>query len=63
MEGHTVSNALLKSREITITNGLVRSMLVMVLRRQIIAAVGERVVRNANCSENDKVGGGARKVG
>ena len=48
MEGHTVSNALLKSREITITNGLVRSMLVMVLRRQIIAAVGEPVGRNAN---------------
>ena len=51
----TVSNASLKSRKMTITNVLVKSMLVMVLERQIIAAVRESVGRNAKWSGNDKV--------
>ena len=63
MECCNVSNALRKSREMTITNGLARSMLVMALRRQIIGAVGEPVYRNANWLGNNKVEGGARKVG
>ena len=64
VECRTVSKALLKSKEMTVTDGLERSMFVMMLRRHIIAAHGEPVGRNANWSENDRVvGGGDRKVG
>ena len=43
--------------------GLVRSRLVTVLRRQIIAAVGDPVGRKANWSVNDRFGTGERKAG
>jgi len=35
----------------------------MVLRRVMFAAVVEPVGRNANWSENDRVGGGSRSAG
>ena len=58
-----MSKALLKSKEMTVTDGFERSILVMVLRRKMIAAHGEPVGRKANWSEKDRVGGGDRKVG
>ena len=47
----------------TVTDGFESSILVMVLGRKIIAAHREPVGRNANWSENDRVGGGDRTVG
>ena len=50
-----MSNALLKSKDMTtIINGSVRSRLVTVLRRKIIAAVGDSDGRKANWSVNDR---------
>jgi hypothetical protein len=46
----------------TITDGLERSMLVMMLSMEMIAAQGDPVGRNANWSEKHRVGGGRRKV-
>jgi len=43
-----VSKALLKSKEITVTDGLERSMFVIVLSREIIVAHGELVEQNVN---------------
>jgi len=53
VECHTVSRALLKPTKMTVTDGLKRSMFVMVLCREIIAAIGEPVGRNANWSEKE----------
>ena len=47
----------------TVTDGLERSMLVMLLSRYIMAAHEEPVVRNANWSEKDRARGVDRKVG
>jgi len=47
----------------TVTDGLERSMFVMVLSREIIAAHGETIERNANWSEKDRVEGGDKRVG
>ena len=58
-----MSNALLESKDMTMTKGSVRSSLVMVLRRKIIAAVGDPVRREANWSVNDMFDGEVRKVG
>ena len=44
----TVSNALLKSKEMTATNGFESSMVVIVLIRLISAAAGDPVGRKAN---------------
>jgi len=55
VEWRTVSKALLNSREITMTYGLVRS--IYILRRPIITAVEEPVGRNANWSCCVSVGG------
>jgi len=52
---HTVSKALLKSKEITVSDGSERIMFVIVLSRETIAAHGEPVGRNANWSEKDRV--------
>jgi len=57
-----VLNALLKSSEITITNGFVRRLLVIWLSRVIIAAAGVPVGLKANWSENDNDDGGDRKA-
>jgi len=57
-----VSNALLKSKDMTTTNGSVRSRLVTVLRRKIIAAVGDPDGRKANWSVNDRFDGEVRTV-
>jgi len=46
-----VSKALLKSKEMTVTDGLERSMFVMALSREIIASHGEPIGQNANWSE------------
>jgi len=53
-----VSKVLRKSKEMTVTDGLERSMFVMMLSREIIAAHGEPVRRNANWLEKDRVEGG-----
>ena len=53
----------LKSREITMTYGLVRSTLVMILRRLIIAVGGEPVWRSANWSCSVRVRCDGRKAG
>ena len=58
-----MSNALLKSSEMTMTYGLVRSMLVTVCNIDMIAAVVEPVGRKANWSMNESNGGGERKAG
>ena len=47
-------NALLKSSEMTVTNGLEGSMLVWALGRKIIAAVGEPVGWNATSQNRAK---------
>ena len=44
----TVSNALLKSSEMTMTYGFVRSMLLTVLKMEMIAAVDELAGRKTN---------------
>ena len=62
VELRTVSNALLKSKDMTTTNGSVRSRLVTVLRRKIIAAVGDPDGRKANWSVNDRFDGEVRTV-
>jgi len=46
----------------TTTNGSVRSRLVTVMRRKIIAAVGDPDGRKANWSVNDRFDGEVRKV-
>ena len=56
-----MSNALLKSREITATYGLVMRRWEIVLRRWIMAAVGDPVGQKAYWSVYDRLGGGARK--
>ena len=43
--------------------GLDSSMSVIVCRRQMMAAAGEPVGRNANWSEKESDGGGDRKAG
>jgi len=55
VECHTISKALLKCKEMTVTDGLKRSMSVMVLSREIIAAHGELVGWNTKWSEKDRV--------
>ena len=57
----TVSNALLKSN--AITYGFMRSILVIVLRMEISAAVVEPVGQKANWSVNDSIEGGERRSG
>ena len=57
-----MSNALVKSSEMTMTYGLDSSMSVIVCRRQMMAAAGEPVGRNANWSEKESDGGGDRKA-
>ena len=54
---------MLKSSEMTMTYGLVRSMLVTVCNIDMIAAVVEPVGRKANWSMNESNGGGERKAG
>ena len=54
VECRTVSKALLKSKEMAVTDGLMRNMLVMVLSRETIAAHGEPVGRKTNWSESNK---------
>jgi len=46
----------------TVTDGLERSMFVMVLSRDILAAHGEPVGRNASWSEKDRVEEVIRKL-
>ena len=58
-----MSNALLKSKDMTTTNGSVRSRLVTVLRRKIIAAFGYQDGWKANWSVNDRFDEEVRKVG
>ena len=56
----TVSKALLKSREITITYGLTARRLVMEWRRVINAAAGEPVGLKVYWSPKHRDGGGVR---
>jgi len=57
-----VSQTMLKSKEMTVTDGLEWSVFVMVLSRDIVGENGEPVERNANCSEKDRVEGGVREL-
>ena len=59
----TVSNALLKSRAMTMMYWLVESRLVTVCSSDTSAAVVDPVGRKANWSPNAKVGGGVRRAG
>ena len=59
----SMSHALLKSSEMTMTYGLDRSMLVIMWSRLIMVTVVEPVGRNANYSEKFIVGDRHRKAG